>query len=70
MGTVTLREWIRYNIKISNNKRRQIEYDCLSWIAYYDDNYVTHISDKEGGHWMVPERIKANSINIYNTRSA
>ena len=55
MGTVTLKEWMRHNIKISDDKRRQVEYDCLSWTAYYDDNYLTHISDKEGTRWFLRE---------------
>ena len=32
-----------------------MEHDYLSWIVYYDDNYLTYISDKEGTEWFLKE---------------
>ena len=41
-----------------------MEYNCLSWTAYYDDNYLTHISDKEGTEWFPKELKQTRSIYV------
>ena len=64
MGTVTLKEWIRHNTKISNDKRRQMGYNCLSWIAYYHHRCLTHISDKEGTGWFLKELRQTRLIYV------
>ena len=41
-----------------------MEYDYLSWTAYYDDNYLTYISNKEGTGWFPNELRQTQLIYV------